>query len=274
MSKEQSNLGELTLNLPGDWVGAGADGEYPNRIYCRVIPLGEKPPYGGNENRVEGYFVTDNCYGVASTSVTLRVDRTPPVVGGISQDWEAGGGKLLRGSTEPRAIVTLTDDAGNFKGSVQASNSGSWQFITAPFAWNFYNPELWKITATDTLGNSSDAVYYQIDARPTPAALKLTNAWVHSQGLFPQFLGTGQPGFQVKIMTPRREVLGTAIVRQDGAWSNETSTAAGLRHGLLSSFICEIQAYDLAGRQVSRLVRTLTKSSSTFPGRPTMYQIK
>jgi len=274
VSKEQSNLGELTLNLPGDWVGAGADGEYPNRIYCRVIPLGEKPPYGGNENRVEGYFVTDNCYGVASTSVTLRVDRTPPVVGGISQDWEAGGGKLLRGSTEPRAIVTLTDDAGNFKGSVQASNSGSWQFITAPFAWNFYNPELWKITATDTLGNSSDAVYYQIDARPTPAALKLTNAWVHSQGLFPQFLGTGQPGFQVKIMTPRREVLGTAIVRQDGAWSNETSTAAGVRHGLLSSFICEIQAYDLAGRQVSRLVRTLTKSSSTFPGRPTMYQIK
>ena len=170
--------------------------------------------------------------------------------------------------------MTLTDDAGNFKGSVQASNSGSWQFITAPFAWNFYNPELWKITATDTLGNSSDAVYYQIDARPTPAALKLTNAWVHSQGLFPQFLGTGQPGFQVKIMTPRREVLGTAIVRQDGAWSNETSTAAGVRHGLLSSFICEIQAYDLAGRQVSRLVRTLTKSSSTFPGRPTMYQIK
>ncbi|MFM2166657.1 MAG: hypothetical protein RIS79_1028 [Verrucomicrobiota bacterium] len=273
VSKEQGNLGELYFHVPAEGVGAGADGEYRNQIYCRVIPLGEKPPYGGNQNRVEGPFVTNNCYGVASTSIHLRVDRTPPVIGGTSQEWEAGGGKLLRGSTEPHAIVTLTNDAGQHRGSVQASENGSWQFVTAPFAWNFYNPELWKITATDTLGNSSNAVYYQIDARPAPKPLTLTSVWLNSQGLFPQFLGTGQPGFQVRIITPRREVLGTAIVRQDGAWSNEISSAAAVSYGELPSFTCEILAYDAAGRLVSRLVRTLTKSTSALLGE-TRYQIR
>lgn len=148
--------------------------------------------------------------GNKSPAVTLPApDITAPgAPSGLALD---STGKILTGTTEAGATVTIKDATGAVLGTPVADANGNFTF-TLPSAQS--NGEKLHVTATDTAGNAS-AVADFISPDTTPPA-QVTNVAVTPTG--DTVSGTGEAGTAVTITDGDGNVLGAGTVGSGGTF--------------------------------------------------------
>lgn len=154
--------------------------------------------------------------GNKSPTVTLPAPdiTAPDAPSNITLD---GAGKVLTGTTEPGATVTILDATGAVVGTPVADGSGKFTF-TLPTAQT--NGEKLQVTATDTAGNKSAVADFTSPDTTPPA--QVGNVAITPAG--DKVSGTGEAGTAVTVTDADGNVLGTGTVGTGGTFIVDLDT--------------------------------------------------
>jgi len=123
----------------------------------------------------------------------------------------------VTGRAEPGSTVTVTDGDGLVLGSAVADANGDWAFDSVALADGTYTI---TATATDAAGNVSpaDSVRFTVDTSVEPPLVTEPADGGTITDRTPTISGTGEPGATVEV-TIDGQVVGTAVIGDDGTWS-------------------------------------------------------
>lgn len=154
--------------------------------------------------------------GNRSPTVTLPAPdiTAPDAPSGIALDSD---GKVLTGTTEAGATVTIVDATGAIIGTPVADANGNFSF-TLPTAQT--NGETLQVTATDTAGNTSAIADFTSPDTTPPA--QVSNVAITPTG--DKVSGTGEAGTDVTITDADGNVLGTGAVGSGGTFIVDLDT--------------------------------------------------
>ncbi len=232
-------------------------------------------PELGEGTHVLSVRVTDAAGNVsgASATATVIVDTLPPALtlalsnnngptaipianNGITND----ATPALSGTTDPGSLVIIREN-NVVVGSVTASSTGSWSYISAALAEGQHT---FSVTATDLAGNVSTAATVTVNVSLTgpapvtdlivtddvaPVTGQLTSGATTNDST-PTLSGTAGVAGNVVTVYDSTTVLGTVIAGADGAWTFTTATLTNGAHSL------SVTVTDAAGN---------TSSATNFP---------
>ena len=155
--------------------------------------------------------VATDAAGNTGPEARTTVDSELPAVPKV----DPTAGASITGTTEPGALVTIKDGAGNLIGSTTADAGGKFEIKPATPA--AHDTQL-SVTATDAAGNTSQPARTTVDSRaPDAPTVKPTNGSTIS--------GKAEAGAVVTVKDDSGKLIGSATADTGGAYVIKPATA-------------------------------------------------
>ncbi|HWJ65644.1 MAG TPA: Ig-like domain-containing protein [Nocardioides sp.] len=168
-------------------------------------------------------------------SNTFTVDTTvpaAPVITGPADGSVVGDSTpTITGTGEPGATVEVVVD-GVVIGTTTVDPLGNWTIdVAVPLA---DGPHTVTATQTDPAGNTSPVATsdFVVDTTAAPPVIDPALDGLLTNDDTPTISGTGEPGATVTVTTGTGQVLGSAVVAEDGTWSFDAVPMADGTHTL------------------------------------------
>ncbi|WP_404477381.1 Ig-like domain-containing protein [Novosphingobium sp. BL-52-GroH] len=200
--------------------GSAEDGSIVTLTDGDGDPIGQVTAYGsGNWSFTPGSPLPDgtvvnavatDAVGNTSPPSSTTVDFTPPAAPAI----DPTDGSTITGTSEPGALVTLTDDDGDPIGQVRADSDGAWIFTPGvPLP----DGTIVNAFAQDAAGNVGPEASVTTDAIAPPApTIDPTNGTV--------IAGTAEAGSTILLTDENGDPIGETLTNQDGDWTFTTGS--------------------------------------------------
>jgi hypothetical protein len=238
------NVRDVNGGLLGSTV-VGPDGSF-------TVPL-TSPQNNGQSLSVDQ---TDAAGNTSATTPVIAPDTTAPVAPANLQ--VSADGLTLSGTGEAGATVTVRDANGNVLGSAVVAQDGTFNVgLGSPQA----NGQSLSVDQTDAAGNTSATT--PVIAPDTTAPVAPANLQVSADGL--TLSGTGEAGATVTVRDANGNVLGSAVVAQDGTFS------VGLGSPQANGQSLSVDQTDTAGN--TSATTPVTAPDTTAPVAPANLQV-
>ena len=205
--------------------------------------------------------VVDLAGNVATATDDLSVDTTTSITADISDASDTGvsatdnitsdNTPTITGTTESGATVTIYDANGNSVGTTTADENGNYSITTSQLSDGTQNL---TITTTDTSGNVASTIQtITVDTATSDiSALAITDI-VDNTGDYSSVTmkGTGaEAGNTISIFDEDGNVVGTAIVQENGTWSADISDLSAT--GINDNEFFKVSETDTAGNETAQ----------------------
>ncbi|MEG5265568.1 BapA/Bap/LapF family large adhesin [Pseudomonas sp. JDS28PS106] len=238
------NVRDANGGLLGSAV-VGSDGRF-------TVPL-SSPQNNGQTLIVDQ---TDPAGNTSTTTPVTAPDTTPPAAPGNLQ--LSADGQTLTGTGEAGSTVTVRDANGNVLGSAAVAQDGT-------FTVGLNSPQTGgqplTVDQTDAAGNTSTTT--PVVAPDTTPPTAPANLQVSADGL--TLTGTGEAGSTVTVRDANGNVLGSAVVAQDGTFT------VGLNSPQTGGQPLTVEQTDAAGN--TSTTTPVAAPDTTPPSAPTNLQV-
>ncbi|WEK30254.1 MAG: Ig-like domain-containing protein [Candidatus Pseudomonas phytovorans] len=167
----------------------------------------DPPQTNGQALTVEQRDTTGNLS--AAVDLPAPDSEAPAIPGGLTL---SGDGKTLTGTGEPGAQVTVTGTAGAVVGTATVQPDGSFSVAINPAQ---VNGQTLTVSQADSAGNPSPADI--VTAPDLEAPLPALGIGLDPAGT--TLTGQGEPGSTVEVRNGNGDLLGSALVEEDGSFS-------------------------------------------------------